>query len=170
MVHKTDQNAATHAQDMMAETTASLTVEGCVCPQCFKLLKAPLVVDNGADRYGRHTRSYAGMCFECRQACRVLQFERDGKWLIHRHLPHRYESGAFASYGDWITVNPLPEPPAVLTGPRGDYDKALDITDDPVVHLLQSAFDVLSQSAKSFGELLEGIKQLRHNEPDNRKH
>ncbi len=173
MVLKSDSNEATPAQDrqvVTADADTSLTVDGCVCPQCFKPLKAPAVVDHGADRYGRHTRSYAGMCFQCRQACKVVQFERDGKWLIHKYRPHRYESGAFVAYGDWIVVNPLPAPPAILTGPGGRYDKALDITDDPVIQVFRNAFDVLSGTAKAFGELIQDLKKIRGDGIDNRKH
>lgn len=157
MVPKADQNEATPAQE-----SDDLIVNGCVCPQCYKHLRAPVVTDHPTDRYGPRTRSYAGMCFACRQACRVYQFEQDDKWLIHKHLVHRYESGTFIGIGDWIEVNPLPEPPAVLTGPGGDFDKPLDLSDDPVVHLLQSAFDMLAKTAKAFGELLAGLEKLRN--------
>ena len=173
MVQPADQSGASHAhdsQDLMADTTASLTVDGCVCPQCFRPLKAPAVTGGGIDRYGRRIRSYAGMCFECRQGCRVEQFEADGKWLIHSYLPHRYESGRFVGYGDWIEVNPLPEPPAILTGPGGDFDKAPDLSGDLVLPLLRSAAGMMSKVAHTIRELLETIEKLQHNEPNNRKH
>lgn len=162
---KANQNEATPAQDPQA-----LTVDGCVCPQCFKPLKAPTVVNHPTDRYSPRTRSYTGMCFACRQGCRVFQFKRDGNWLIHRFQPHLYKSGAFVGYGDWIEVNPLPEPPAVLTGPGGDYDKPLDITDDPVVKIFRNAFDILSETAKAFGELIQDLKKIRGDGLDNRNH
>lgn len=69
-----------------------------------------------------------------------------------------------------IIVTPLPEPPAVLTGPGGAFDKALDITDDPVVQVFRDAFDILSGTAKAFGELIQDLKKIRGNELDNRKH
>ncbi len=168
-----DANQATPAQDsqaLTADTTASLTVDGCVCPQCFKPLKAPLVVDHPADRYGRQTRTYVGMCFACRQACEVIQFDQDGKWLIHKHLVHRYESGQFIAYGDWIEVNPLPKPPAVLNGPGGDYDEVPDPAYDPSLAAIQGAASGLKQATNAIGELLKAIEKLRHNELDNRKH
>ncbi len=173
MVPKADQNAATPAQDpdeMSIDTTASLIVDGCVCPQCFKHLRAPVVTGHPIDRYGPRTRSYAGMCFVCCQACRVFQFEQDGKWLIHRHLVHRYESGQFIAYGDWITVNPLPEPPAVLNGPGGDYDAVPDPANDPFLTAIQGAASGLMQATNAIGQLLKAIEKLRHNGLDNRKH
>jgi len=162
MVQNTDPNQATHAQD--------LTVDGCVCPQCFKPLKAPVVTDGGGDRYGRHVRSYAGMCFECRQACRVVQFERDGKWLIHSYLPHRYESGKFVGIGDWIVVNPLPEPAAVVFGPGGDYDKTPDLSGDLAISIIHTLSTISRTTTNAIGELLKAIEKLQHNEPNNRQH
>lgn len=145
---------------------ADLTVGGCVCPQCFRPLKAPSLTEYPRDRYAPPMRSYAGMCFQCRQACRVVQFKRDGKWLIHSYLRHRYESGAYIGVGDWIVVNPLPAPPAVLTGPGGDYDKALDLSDDPAMQLFRSGFDILSKAAKAFGELIEGLEKIKNPESE----
>jgi len=167
MVPKTDQTAATPAHD-----SQDMTVDGCVCPQCYKPLKAPAITDGGADRYGRKLRSYAGMCFECRRGCRVVQFELDGKWLLHAYLPHRYEAGRFVGVGDWIEVNPLPDPPAVVTGPGGDFDKALNLSADLVLPLLRSAAGMMSKVANTIGELLKAIEQLQNTDrqKQNAKH
>ena len=162
---KADRNEAPQAQDSEA-----LTVDGCVCPQCFKPLKAPAVTVSRRDRYGIRLRDYNGFCFHCRQGCRVLQFERDGKWLLHSYLHHRYESGQFVACGDWIQVNPLLEPPAVLTGPGGDYDTVPDLSDDLIMPLLRSASCMMLKVSHTIRELLEVIEKLRRNEPDNRKH
>jgi hypothetical protein len=173
MVQKANQNEATHAQDsqdLMLDTTASLTLEGCVCPQCFKPLKAPSVTESPPDRYGIKLRSYAAMCFTCGQACKVIQFEADGKWIILSYRIHLYESGRFFGYGDWITVNPLPEPPAVMTGPGGDYDKVPDLSGELALPLLRSASGMMSKVAHTIRELLEVIEKLQRNEPDKRKH
>ena len=165
MVQNANSNQATQAQD-----SHDLTVDGCVCPQCYKHLRAPVVTEGGGDRYGRRMRSYAGMCFECLQGCRVTQFEQDGKWLINSYLPHRYEAGKFIGISDWIEVNPLPEPPAVVTGPGGDFDKAPDLSGNLALPLLRSAADMMLKVAHTIRELLATTEKLQRNELDNRKH
>lgn len=173
MVQKANQNEAPPAQDsddMTPDTTASLTLDGCVCPQCFKHLRAPVVTDHPIDRHSPRTRSYAGMCFVCRQACRVFQFAQDGKWLIHKHLVHRYESGQFIAYGDWITVNPLPIPPAVLTGPGGDFDKVPDPSYDPAISAIEAISSLMLLTTQALGNILEELTRSHNNEPNNRKH
>ena len=147
-----------------------LTVEGCVCPQCYKPLKAPAVVDYPADRYGCRTRSYAGMCFGCRQACKVTQFEQNDKWRIHQYLPHRYESGQFVGVGDWITVNPLPEQPPVLTGPGGDFGKVPDPSYDPAISAIEAISSLILLTTKALGNILKELTRSHNNEPNNRKH
>ena len=173
MAPKADQNQPPHAQapqsltpettaSLTPDATASLTVDGCVCPQCYKSLKAPVVTEGDGDsRYGRRTRSYAGMCFECLQGCRVVQFERDGKWIINSYLLHRYESGAFVGYGGWVEVNPLPLPPAVLNGPGGDFDKAPDPDYDPAISAIHTISTILTVTTNAIGELLKTIEKLR---------
>ncbi len=165
MVLKADSTDSTQAHD-----SQGLTVDGCVCPQCYRPLKAPAVTESPRDRYGIRLRSYAGMCFHCRQGCHVVQFEADGKWLINSYLPHRYETGKFIGYGDWIEVNPLPEPAPVLNGPGGDYDTVPDPDYDPAISAIQGVAGFLMQATNAIGELLKTIGKLRHNEPDNRKH
>lgn len=161
MVQKADHNEATHAQDMMAETTASLTLDGCVCSQCYKPLKAPVVTDAGTNRYGIRLRSYNGFCFHCRRGCIVVQFHQDDKWLIHSFMPLRYESGKFAGIGpDCIIVNPLPEPPPVLTGPGGDYVKVPDPACDPALAAVQGAASGLMQLTHAISKLLKAIETL----------
>ncbi len=173
MVHKADQNEATPAQDpqvLTDDATAPLTVDGCICSQCYKPLKVPSVTVSPRDRYGTRLRHYNGFCFHCEQGCIVIQFERDSKWLIHSFNPLRYESGKFAGIGDWIVVNPLPEPPAVLIGPGGDYDKPPDPSYDPAISAIQGATSGLMKATNKIGELLKAIEKLRHNEPNHRKH
>ena len=165
MVQPADQNEATQAQD-----SHEMTVDGCVCPQCFKPLKAPAVTDGPPGRYGIRLRSYAGMCFHCRQACYVVQFEANGKWLINSYRPNLYESGRFVGYGDWVEVNPLPEQPPVLTGPGGDYDTVPDPDYDPAFSAIQGVAGFLMQATNAIGQLLKAIEKLRHNGLDNRKH
>ncbi len=158
-----DPNEATHAQD--------LTVDGCVCPQCYRPLKAPSVADGGTNRYGVRVRDYNGFCFHCRRGCVVVQFKQDGKWLIHSFRPLRYESGKFVGFEpDWVEVTPLPEPPVVMTGPGGDFVKVPDPDYDPAFSAIQGAAGFLRQATNAIGELLKIIEKLRHNETDNRKH
>ena len=149
----------------MTQDTAhdALTVEGAVCPQCFKPLKAPSITPGGDDPYGRRTRSYAGFCFDCRTGCRVVQFERDGRWAINSYQPHRYENGAFIGVGDWIVVNPLPEPPLLTTGPGGDYTKHYteDDIDRAIEQLLDGAWRMLTNTAETLGGILKFVREKR---------
>ena len=171
MDRKADSNEASHAQEMMPETTASSTLDGCVCPQCYRPLKAPTTTETPRNRYVPRLREYNGFCFHCLQGCCVVQFERAGKWLIHSFMPLRYEGGKFVGFGpDWMIVNPLPEPPAVLNGPGGDFDEVPDPSYDPAISAIHITSNILIQAANAIGELLKAIEKLRHHESNNRKH
>ncbi len=147
-----------------------LTVDRCICPQCFKPLKAPTVTVSPRDRYGTRLRDYTGMCFDCGESCRVIQFERDGKWFIHSYLRHHYESGAFVGYGDWTIIKPLPEPPAVLNGPGGDFGKVPDPSYDPAISAIEAISSLILLTTQALGNILEELTRSHNNEPNNRKH
>ncbi len=166
MVLKANQNEAPPAQD-----SDDMTVDGCVCPQCYKPLKVPSVTDAGTNRYGIRVRDYNGFCFHCRRGCIVIQFAQDDRWLIHSFRPLRYESGTFVGFGpDWMIVNPLPEPPPVLNGPGGDYDKAPDPAYDPAISAIEAISSLMLLTTQALGNILEELTRFRNNEPNNRKH
>ena len=126
-----------------------------VCPQCHKPLGNYTAMLTRTDRYGREIREYFGWCLDCDQGSEVVQFKEYGRWHIHKH---RY----FADIGDgtgatpssnWQMVNELPDPPAVMLGPGGDYDKAADI------EALQ--FKLMDKLLAALGPVVRTLKQLK---------
>ncbi|MFA5760770.1 MAG: hypothetical protein WC877_03330 [Dehalococcoidales bacterium] len=94
------------------------TVADAVCPHCFKLLSDPAVIDEDIDSYKRRLRMYLGHCPECSAGFEVIQFQRDQRWVLHRYRDYLQHKA-----GQWITLNELPLPAPVVTGPGGDYMK-----------------------------------------------
>jgi len=104
------------------------------------------------DRYGRIIRRYFAWCFECNRGFEVIQFAKNGRWLIHKYQPytivgHTYHSKAT---GEWTILNELPEPAPVVVGPGGDYDKQIELNKE-CFKLLES----LQKALKSTTALLE---------------
>lgn len=110
------------------------TVQDVVCPKCFKPLVAPTLVNKGTDNYGRQLRTYFGWCFECDLGAEVIQFFRDQRWLIHKyqHYDLIAEYKQCKPSGRWVTLNELPEPAPVITGPGGDFVQLHDIQCDTI--------------------------------------
>ena len=96
-----------------------------VCPMCFKLLPYPSVVDEGVDRYHGRLRTYYGWCPVCERGACVIQFARDGRWVIHKYRKAILLDGAgeVRLVDDWVVLNELPEVAPVMLGPGGDYNR-----------------------------------------------
>ena len=128
---------------------------GIVCPKCFKELMGYSVISNEIDRYGRELRTYLGWCVSCKLGSEVVQF-RDEKWHIHKY---RYcavviETDKSLLSGKWQIVNELPEPPAVVIGPGGQYDKPIDLNN---IAILKSLHSILSTTAETLKALLKNM-------------
>jgi len=124
------------------------TIEGCVCPQCYRPLSYPLVTDTPGDRYAPPVREYHGFCDTCRMAARVVQFARDGKWHINSFRQYRYAGGKFEGIGkDWIAVEPMPAAPVVMTGPGQPYDTPVTDADIATVEWAQGALRIIQECA-----------------------
>jgi len=129
-----------------------------VCPQCHKPLGKYTAMLTKTDRYGREMREYFGWCLDCDQGNEVVQFKEYGRWQIHKC---RY----FADIGDgtgalpsseWQVINKLPDPPAVMLGPGGDYDKAVDMD-----QLEGRLYDGLLSALEKVVRVLRQLKKLR---------
>lgn len=96
-----------------------------VCPHCFKLLTSPFLADQGKDSYDRELRTYYGWCFDCKLGAMVIQFLRDGRWVIHKYQDYElFDTLNFCRpSGGWVKINEIPEPAPVVTGPGGDFMK-----------------------------------------------
>ncbi|HIJ67254.1 MAG TPA: hypothetical protein HPP51_03095 [Planctomycetes bacterium] len=133
------------------------TVPDVVCPVCCKLMPDPAVIYN-YDRYGRRLRRYFCWCWQCEQGFEVEQFDSDGRWQIHRYRRYVYDlqSQACVPKGGFVKLHELPEPPAVLTGPGGDYDEPVDPDE---VKILEDISDILKNLAKALDLFAKGLKR-----------
>ncbi|MDH4203795.1 MAG: hypothetical protein OEV87_13015 [Phycisphaerae bacterium] len=143
------------AKNEMASTETP--VEGIVCPACYRPLKNKQVFGPGRHVSGMQLRHYYGHCYECATSCEVIQFERDGKWLMHRMRQFRI-GGAV---GQFVEVMPLPikQSPILKTGPGGDYMN--DITDAQLDHILQSCTELFNKLGKLLGECIDLKRKFR---------
>jgi len=131
--------------------TGQETVEGVVCPVCYKPMPGTVIIQRPADRYGRVIRTYFGWCLACNAGCEVVQFQKDGKWLIEKHRPYSPEPLA------WQKVNSLPESAPIVLGPGGDFDSDIELmpTVEPAdielmpVHILDGIRSVLLSVANT---------------------
>lgn len=131
-------------------------VPDCVCPLCFKPMANASMMAL-PDRYGRKIRKYFGFCPACRLGSRSIQFERDGRWIIHQYQIYDYVSEFSHSppKGKSVTLNDLPEPAPIVTGPGGEYDKQITLTKQNVMLL-----STLRRGLESFSVALECF--MRH--------
>ena len=112
----------------------------CACPACNQVLPYPVVIPL-PDRYGRELRKYLGFCPACNIGCETIQFRRDGRWVIHKYQVYLYVTKNVNEpckpTGKWITLNDLPEPALIVTGPGGGFDKQVT----PLLGKLPSALE-----------------------------
>jgi hypothetical protein len=137
-----------------------------VCPKCFRPLPGPRMFPEppggGPDRYGRELRKYLGFCPACNLGCEVIQFHRDGRWVIHRYQHYQIAGSAMhcVADGKWVTINELPEPAPVVVGPGGEFDKQiypLGITPQAVQ---TPGLELLSKLRKALEGLCQTIECL----------
>lgn len=110
-------------------------VPDCICPVCYKPLANAQIIPQ-PDRY-RELRRYLGFCGTCHVGSEVIQFKRDGRWVIHKYQVYSYigQLTHCQASGKWVTLNELPEPAPVVTGPGGEYDQQIRLTKDDVMML-----------------------------------
>lgn len=128
-------------------------VPGIVCPNCFKSLMGFCMLRSWRDRYARRLRQYMGWCLDCQTGSEVVQFLADEKWTIHKHRYYAVviQDGKTVPTGDWQTMNELPEPPAIVTGPGGDYCRGYD---PKTIGLMKTVLNALKATTKTVETLL----------------
>jgi len=97
------------------------TAADAMCPKCFRPVAAKIFDE--PDRYGRKIRKYLGFCEKCNAGCEVIQFLREGRWLIHRYQLYPYAGAMCYGTGVWFQLNEMPEPAPIVIGPGGEFDK-----------------------------------------------
>ncbi len=113
-------------------------VKDVVCPVCYKPVDFPTMGVPVAYRYNKNIRRYFCWCEQCHAGYEVYQFERDGRWVIHKYQIHQTRAA-----GQAVTLNELPEAPVVLTGPGGVYDIEIDPNNGdlmPAIETMWAAF------------------------------
>jgi len=134
-------------------------ITGVICPQCYHHLPWPSIVDNETDRYGRKIRTYFGWCFKCSQGYEVIQFQKNDRWHVHKYQPYKIAGeNVMKPSGNWTVVNELPEPPFIVTGPGGDYDKASKI-DEAKSEILAAAARMATAITEALGKFTEAVKE-----------
>ncbi|MCJ7777633.1 MAG: hypothetical protein MUP16_04900 [Sedimentisphaerales bacterium] len=147
---------------------------GYICPKCFRELAGPAVAGE-RDRYGRITRSYFGWCFECDIGFEVVQFKLKeiayincnctgdknigyglNGWLINKYRLFKKLEGSDKPQPvtAWLTMNPLPEPAPVITGPGKEYDKPFE---PETIDLMEVVLAALKATTKTVESLLKLI-------------
>jgi len=97
--------------------------EGVVCPLCYRHVHYPVPPQQN-QQLGYVKRTYYSLCQRCEIGFDVVQFYRDGKWVIEKYLIRKEVDGRWAPDGDWVKeCEPTPLP-LIKTG-QGDYEKAL---------------------------------------------
>jgi len=145
-----------YAKDNQTQTK---TVKAVICPKCFKSLPGSSIIGPKIDRYDRMVRIYFGWCIHCRVGCEVVQFYKDQLWHINKYRLY----GVVAKQvhckpiGEWTTVNQLPQPAAVVTGPGGQYDKQIDLN-TAYFNLLRALQNALKSTTVILEQLLKTIK------------
>jgi len=133
-------------------------LQGIVCPACYhKTHEASLAEDT--DDYGRERRLYFGWCSGCHKCFEVMQYNKDGKWVIHKF---RWLVEVGKLYRDmdfqWQIVSEPPQVAPVATGPGGDYRKGYDIKTSGFV---EKVYKILTESREAIGRLLQDVRE-RH--------
>ena len=141
---------------------AAPTVKDAECPRCERLLSAPNIVPR-PDRYNRELRECIGWCEDCDAGYRVVQFKYGNKWITHEYRFYGYENDKPKHYEGWHRVVDLPDAPLVLTGPGGDFDKAIEEydLDDIGRKQLQQVKQILQDAIGAAIEILKNRKLKR---------
>jgi hypothetical protein len=132
-----------------------------VCPLCFHHVIDPTIMTEGTDQQGRQLRTYFGYCSKCSAAHVVIQFVRNGRWVIHKYRPAIVleASNEIEVSQNWQLMNELPparnsqQPAPVVIGPGGDFTK--EITPE-----LKSFSKNIKIMQNSLGNLLKKIEEM----------
>lgn len=145
-------------RDIHADTGPAAAIADAVCPHCFRLLTSPFLADQGKDSYNRELRTYYGWCFECKLGAMVIQFFRDGRWIIHKYQNYELFDtlNLCRPSGDWVKVNEIPEPAPVVTGPGGDFTQSHEPAKVDLLDLLKSLKTSLEKTSAVIGKYLNG--------------
>jgi len=145
------------ALSVSAGVEPQVTIDA-VCPKCFRPLPGPRMFDE-PDRCGRELRKYLGFCPACNLGCEVIQFKRDGRWVIHRYQYYPVVDTAMhcVGLGKWVMLNEMPEPAPIVLGPGGEYDKQIyPVGLTPGVELLTKLRKALEALCQTIECLMRG--------------
>ena len=123
-----------------------------ICPRCYKPLSGYSMRDRGQDRYARELRCYMGWCTHCNLGSEVVQFLSGDRWTLHKWRYYAHIGLKNSPSTAWQVVTKLPDPPVVVTGPGGDYDKAYD---PETIELVKTVLHALKGCAKTVENLLK---------------
>jgi len=129
------------------------TTADCICPKCFRPLPGTRIFPQ-EDRYGRQIRQYLGFCLDCNLGCEVVQFHRENRWLIHKYQYYKPIGTHCRGTGEWVTINELPEPAPVVTGPGGEFDKQIT---PQTIGLLKKLKQTLDEMYQTIECLMRGL-------------
>jgi len=139
-------------------------VKAMVCPECYNAMEFPSEIGKNTDRYQRQFRRYVGHCCTCDKGYEVVQVEKDGRWHLYKYLranrnigedTHRFER-------DWQIVGTLPDPPAVVVGPGGDYDSQLGPDSQKAISACEMVVDLLEKCAISIKTIRQWIADSKY--------
>jgi len=144
---------------MVAYAIEAKPAVGCICPKCFRELMGPTVAGE-RDRYGRIIRSYFGWCVSCDVGFEVVQFKQENTkfgWLINRYRLFKKLEGSEKPQPvtAWLTINELPQPAPVITGPGGQYDKPFE---PETINLIETLLNALKATTRTVESLLKLAK------------
>lgn len=145
---------------MMIMNKATLpTVEDVVCPECYRLMVSPHVLDQVTER-GHLLRSYFAWCFDCGKGYCVIQYynPKTNHWVIHKYQQYVLIDRVPVLAGDFISCNPLPDAPLVMTGVGGDYYRP--VSGEDINQTAAQAKEVLIKCVNLIGEVNDTLKQL----------
>ena len=127
-----------------------------ICPKCYNCLTGYSLFKGEKDDSGRHTRHYMGWCSSCDIGFEVVQFKKDDKWHLQKY---RYYAAVLdidkpVPAAGWVTLERVPEPPAVVTGPGGDYTKSWDLKGEQI-KLLKTVHNSLTSVLNAIKTMIE---------------
>lgn len=133
------------------------TVKDAVCPECFELMICPAVNEHRAGKDSRPMRSYFAWCFKCDKGFEVIQFERAGRWVIHKYQEYTVDDqeGKCRHVNGWTVLNEITDAPLVMTGPGGDYRK--EIGGDDINEMLDKTIRAVGQTLIKLGNILTSV-------------
>jgi hypothetical protein len=145
------------------------TVKDAVCPECYKPLVAPTVMDEQRHASGNTIRSYFGWCFDCNQGFAATQFFNADlrRWVLCQYQRYALLGTVQIIDPQPRQVCPMPAVPVVQTGPGGDFTQAT--MDKDLAASVTTAVGVMHKVATILKELKQTLEGLKKSEVRSQK-